>query len=50
MVLVVVDDDDDGGSDVIAVTITVTNVSERPSQPAAPTVEMVEDDPDTDER
>ena len=39
MVLVVVDDDGDGGSDVIAVTISVTDVSERPSQPAAPTVE-----------
>ena len=48
MVLVVVDDDGDGGSDVIAVTISVTDVSERPSQPAAPTVEMVEDDPETD--
>ena len=48
MVLVVVDDDGDGGSDVIAVTITVTDVSERPSRPAAPTVERVEDDPGTD--
>ena len=49
MVLVVVDDDGDGGSDVIIVTISVTDVSERPSQPAAPTVEMVEDDPDTND-
>ena len=47
MVLVVVDDDGDGGSDVIAVIITVTDVSERPSQPAAPTVEAVEDDEET---
>ena len=42
-VFVVVDDDGDGGSDVITVTITVTDASERPSQPAAPTVERVED-------
>ena len=48
VVLVVVDDDGDGGSDVIAVTISVTDVSERPSRPAAPTVERVEDDPETD--
>ena len=41
-------EDGDGGSDVITVTITVTDVSERPSRPAAPTVEMVEDDPETD--
>ena len=46
-VLVVVNDDGDGGSDVITVTISVTDVSERPSKPAAPTVEMVEDDPET---
>ena len=44
-VFVVVDDDGDGGSDVITVTITVTDVSEQPSRPAAPTVERVEDDP-----
>ena len=47
-VFVVVDDDRDGGSDVITVTITVTNVSERPSRPAAPKVERVGDDPETD--
>ena len=38
--------DGDGGSDVIAVAITVGDVSEQPSRPAAPTVERVEDDPD----
>ena len=43
-VFVIVDDDGDGGSDVITVTITVTDVSERPSRPAAPRVEAVEDD------
>lgn len=49
-VLVVVDDDGDGGSDVITVTITVTDEgNERPSRPAAPTVEMVEDDPVTND-
>ena len=47
IVFVVVDDDGDGGSDLITVTIAVTDVSERPSQPAPPTVMAVEDDPDT---
>ena len=42
----VVVEDGDGGSDVIAVTIAVTDASEQPSQPAAPTVERVADDPE----
>ena len=45
----VVVEDGDGGSDVIIVTITVTDVSEQPSKPAAPTVENVEDDPETND-
>ena len=45
MVVVV---DGDGGSDVIVVTITVSDVSEVPSRPDAPTV-TAWDNPDTDD-
>ena len=34
-------DDDNGGTDTIAVTITLTNVSEPPDRPAAPSVSPV---------
>ena len=40
----VVVDDGDGGSDLITVTVNVTDAPEQPSRPAAPTVENVEDD------
>ena len=45
--VMVIVEDGDGGSDVQTVTITVSDVSERPSQPAAPTVRAEKDAPDT---
>ena len=40
----VVVDDSDGGSDLITVTVIVSDAPEQPTRPVAPTVENVEDD------